>query len=223
MICSRVPRCLNSQSIQTKNRLALQFVIGVLPLAWTAAVSAQSITPASNGTGTVVLQNGGSYTIQGGQLSGDRSNLFYNFERFGLNANETANFLSNPAVRNILGRVGGGDPSIIQGLIQVMGGNSNLYLINPAGILFGANASLNVPAAFTATTANGIGFSNGQWWDGSGVSNYAALTGTPNGFAFTSLQPGAMGASGGWGSTGRISENRRGYKKGAPSGCTPIN
>ncbi|HIK14266.1 MAG TPA: peptidoglycan-binding protein [Leptolyngbyaceae cyanobacterium M33_DOE_097] len=31
------------------------------------------------------------------------------------------------------------------------------------------------------------------------------------------------GASGGWGSTGRISENRRGYKKGAPSGCTPIN
>jgi len=192
MIGSRVPRCLNSQSIQTKNRLALQVVIGVLPLAWANAVSAQSITPASNGTGTVILQNGESYTIQGGQLSGDRANLFHSFGRFGLNPNETANFLANPAIRNILGRVEGGDPSIIQGLIRVTGGNSNMYLINPAGILFGANASLNVPAAFTATTANGIGFGNGQWWDGSGVPDFAALTGTPNGFAFTSLQPGAI-------------------------------
>jgi hypothetical protein len=33
----------------------------------------------------------------------------------------------------------------------------------------------------------------------------------------------ATGASEGWGSTGRISENRRGYKKGAPRGRTPIN
>jgi large exoprotein involved in heme utilization and adhesion len=32
--------------------------------------------------------------------------------------------------------------------------------MNPAGIVFGQNASLNVPAAFTATTANGISIGN---------------------------------------------------------------
>lgn len=186
----RVPRRLNLvPSGQVKKFLLL---LGLLPFAWAVPVSAQSITPAINSTGTVVLQNGGSYTIQGGQLSGDRTNLFHSFERFGLNANEAATFLSNPAIRNILGRVGGGDPSIIQGLIQVTGGNSNLYLINPAGILFGANASLNVPASFTATTANGIGFSNGQWWNGTGTPNYAALVGTPEAFAFGHSQPGAI-------------------------------
>jgi hypothetical protein len=39
----------------------------------------------------------------------------------------------------------GGDASYINGLIQVIGGNSNLFLMNPAGIVFGSNAQLNVP------------------------------------------------------------------------------
>lgn len=65
--------------------------------------------------------------------------------------------MTSPSIRNILGRVTGGNPSIINGLIKVTGGNSNLFLINPAGIIFGAGARLNVPADFTATTANGIG------------------------------------------------------------------
>jgi hypothetical protein len=46
---------------------------------------------------------------------------------------------------------------VINGLIQVTEGKSNLFLMNPAGMIFGPNASLNVPASFTATTANGIG------------------------------------------------------------------
>ncbi|WP_322745265.1 filamentous hemagglutinin N-terminal domain-containing protein [Coleofasciculus sp. LEGE 07081] len=83
------------------------------------------------------------------------------------------------------------DASLINGLIQVTGGNSNLYLMNPAGIVFGENASLNVPAAFTATTANGISFEGG-WFYAVGDNNYQALVGSPNGFAFTMNEPGGI-------------------------------
>ncbi|MGC1395377.1 MAG: choice-of-anchor Q domain-containing protein, partial [Coleofasciculaceae cyanobacterium] len=88
-------------------------------------------------------------------------------------------------------RVVSGNASIINGLIQVTGGNSNLYLMNPAGIIFGQNASLNIPASFTATTANGIGFEGG-WFNAVGNNKYQALIGNPNRFAFAMTQPGSL-------------------------------
>jgi filamentous hemagglutinin family protein len=89
-------------------------------------------------------------------------NLFCNWVSFFnptyhyLDSGQIANFISTPNVQNILGRINGENASVINGLLQVSGGNSNLFLMNPSGIVFGQNATLNVPAAFTATTANGI-------------------------------------------------------------------
>src|SRR5919199_493976 len=154
-------------------------------------VRGQPIQAAPDGTGTLVTPDGNRFDISGGTLSSDRTNLFQSFQRFGLSPGQTANFLSSPEIRNILGRVVGGEPSIINGLIQVTGGNSNLFLMNPAGIVFGAGASLNVPAAFTATTANGIGFGN-NWFNATGTNDYSALVGTPSTFAFTTNQPGSI-------------------------------
>ena len=105
-----------------------------------------------------------------------RSNVFHSFTRFGLNSGETANFISNPTIKNILGGVVGGDASLINGLIQVSGGNSNLLLMNPAGIIFGTNARLDVSGSFLATTASGIGFDSG-WFNGTGANDYPALVG----------------------------------------------
>jgi filamentous hemagglutinin family protein len=138
-----------------------------------------------------VTPEGNRININGGSLSGDGVNLFHSFTEFGLTHEQIANFLSNPSIQNILGRVNGGNPSIINGLIQVSGGSSNLYLMNPSGIIFGPSARLNVPASFTATTATGIGFGS-NWFSASGVNDYAALVGTPNSFAFTLSQPGAI-------------------------------
>lgn len=153
-------------------------------------VIANPITPASDGTGTDVTPNGNRFDIQGGSLSGSDNNLnlFHSFQQFNLDAGQIANFLSNPSIRNILGRVVGGNPSIINGLIQVTGGNSNLFLMNPAGIVFGKDASLNVPASFTATTATGIGFGS-NWFHALGDNNYETLIGTPSQFAFDIAQP----------------------------------
>ncbi|MBW4495392.1 MAG: CHAT domain-containing protein [Oscillatoria princeps RMCB-10] len=173
----------------------LSLLLAVLPYlgAFASATPAlsQPITPARDGTGTTVTPQGNTFNIQGGSLSRDGANLFHSFQKFGLSEGQIANFLSNPDIRNILGRVVGGDASYINGLIQVSGGNSNLFLMNPAGILFGPNASLNVPASFTATTATGIGFGSG-WFNAVGSNDYNVLVGTPSAFNFAVSQPGAI-------------------------------
>ncbi len=152
---------------------------------------AQQIIPNADGTMTVVTQDGNRFDISGGSLSGDGRNLFHSFQEFGLNANQIANFLSNPNIQNILTRVNGGNPSIINGLLQISGGNSNLFILNPNGVIFGPNASLNIPGAFTATTATGISFGDGIF-SAFGDNNFTSLVGNPNGFIFDSLSPGVI-------------------------------
>ncbi|MBD1836100.1 filamentous hemagglutinin N-terminal domain-containing protein [Cyanobacteria bacterium FACHB-472] len=153
------------------------------------------ITPAKDGTGTVATPQGNTIEITGGRLSGDGRNLFHSFEEFGVSTNQTANFISNPQINNILSRIVDGKPSTIAGLIKVTGGTSNLYLMNPSGIVFGANARLDVAGDFNATTANSIGFGS-HLFNASGDNNYAVLSGKPSSFNFTTPQPGAIINSG---------------------------
>ncbi|NEU76261.1 S-layer family protein [Hassallia byssoidea VB512170] len=128
-------------------------------IATASSVLAQSITidgtlsPAQTLTGPV-------YTIPQsvGQTVG--SNLFQSFGRFNLNMGEIANFESAGNIRNILSRVTGGSGSLINGLIFTNSPNVNLFLINPSGIVFGPNASLNVGGSFVASTANALQFGN---------------------------------------------------------------
>ncbi|MBD2128934.1 CHAT domain-containing protein [Microcoleus sp. ZQ-A2] len=174
--------------------------IGLSLLPWVACLicpwnvaQAQPIVPAADGTGTLVTPNSNpnQFDIQGGTQSG--ANLFHSFSQFGLDQGQIANFLSNPTIQNILTRVTGGSASYINGLLQVTGGSSHLYIMNPAGIVFGSNASLNVPASFTATTATGIGLNNNQWFSATEPNNYATLVGQPSNFTFaTSQTPGAV-------------------------------
>lgn len=160
---------------------------------WVAApsVDAQSIRSAGDGTETRVRVEGDRYRITGGQTSGDGANLFHSFEEFGLTADEIAVFRSGADIENILGRITGGDASYINGLIRVLGGDSNLFLMNPAGIVFGENVRLDLGGSFTATTATGIGFENG-WFNVVGTPNYEDLIGTPDRYSFAVEQPGAI-------------------------------
>lgn len=172
------------------------FTATLVVVSWLSGSANAQITGATDGTNTLVNPSENTFNITGGTQAG--SNLFHSFQQFGLNQGQIATFLSNPSIQNILGRVTGGTPSVINGQIQVTGSNANLFLMNPAGIVFGANASLNVPGSFTATTANAIGFQAGPngypgaWFNATGSNDYAALVGTPNGFAFSVPQPGAI-------------------------------
>ncbi len=114
----------------------------------------------SSGLNTVVTTNGNVHSITGGTRPGNGTNLFHSFGEFGVPTNNIANFLNetpNLATSNILGRVTGGNPSNIFGTLQTTEfGNANLFLMNPAGIVFGTNATLNVGGSVTFTTADYI-------------------------------------------------------------------
>ncbi|NOS79853.1 MAG: filamentous hemagglutinin N-terminal domain-containing protein [Nitrospira sp.] len=115
----------------------------------------------SSGLNTVVTTNGNVHSITGGTRPGNGTNLFHSFGEFGVPTNSIASFLNETALptNNILGRVTGGNPSNIFGTVQTTGfDNANLFLMNPAGIIFGPNATLNIGGSvtFTTTTADYI-------------------------------------------------------------------
>ncbi|MGB3189272.1 MAG: CHAT domain-containing protein [Limnoraphis sp.] len=154
-------------------------------------VIAQPIVPEPNSTNTVTHQQGNRIDIEGGKLSSDGANLFHSFTDFNVESGQVANFLSNNSIQNILTRVVGGNASVINGLIQMTGGNANLFLMNPAGVIFGSNASLNVPASFTVTTATGVGLGS-SWFNAIGNNDYASLVETPNAFRFSATSSGSI-------------------------------
>ncbi|PSB16172.1 hypothetical protein C7B65_22340, partial [Phormidesmis priestleyi ULC007] len=96
--------------------------------------------------------------IIGGAQRGQ--NLFHSFREFNVSAGRGAYFFNPDAtIQNILARVTGSNASTILGTLGTFGqGSPNLFLINPNGMIFGANASLNVQGSFVATTANGVKF-----------------------------------------------------------------
>ncbi len=196
-----LPNCLQfsfGASLRTSlTRSLSSFLLAALPLlgAITVTPALAQIVPAADGTNTLVNTTGNQLDITGGQTSSNGTNLFHSFSQFDLNAGQTANFQSNATIQNILGRVVSGNASNINGLIQVSGSQANLYLMNPAGIIFGSNASLNVPASFVATSATSIGMGN-NWFNAAGSNDYTQLNDTPNAFAFTTAQPGSIVNSG---------------------------
>jgi len=113
--------------------------------------------------GTTVTQAGKVFDIDGGTIKG--SNQFHSFDRFSVGTGDTASFNGPNSIANILGRVtglqSGLQQSIIDGTLQSTITGANLYLLNPAGVLFGPNASLNVSGSFHVSTADFIRMEDG--------------------------------------------------------------
>lgn len=96
--------------------------------------------------------------IDGGVSRG--ANLFHSFKQFNVGAGKAVYFTNLAGIENILTRVTGSSRSEILGTLGVLG-TADLFLINPKGIIFGANAQLNVSGSFLASTASGLIFTDG--------------------------------------------------------------
>ena len=129
-----------------------------LPL---TATEAQITLDGSLGPGGSLT--GPNYVIgaQVGQLRG--TNLFHSFGLFNVQTGESATFTGQNFVTNVLSRVTGGQLSTIDGLISTRATmpNANFFLLNPAGVLFGPNATLDVGGSVRVSTADYLRFADG--------------------------------------------------------------
>ncbi|MEG4917887.1 MULTISPECIES: two-partner secretion domain-containing protein [unclassified Microcoleus] len=104
------------------------------------------------------INNLPSDRIEGGATRG--VNLFHSLREFNIPEGRGAYFANPNGIANIFTRVTGGNPSNILGTLGVLG-NSNLFLINPKGIVFGPNARLDLRGSFIGSTGSGVLFDNG--------------------------------------------------------------
>ncbi len=129
-------------------------LVASLLLLWASSASAQIIPDQNWGTESSRL-NGN--LIESGALRG--SNLFHSFQQFNVDPGQSLFFANPVGVQNIFARVTGGVSSI-QGNLGVSG-LANLFLLNPAGVVFGPQATLDVRGAFVTSTASAVQFGNG--------------------------------------------------------------
>ncbi len=148
-------------------------------------------------TGTTGSLAGPDYQITEslGQRTGN--NLFHSFEHFNLLNAETATFSGSTGIRNVISRVTGGQASSIDGTIRSTIPGASLYFINPSGILFGEHAAIDVNSSFHASTADYLGFKNGERFESRmATANPVFTTATPEAFGFLGETPAAIAVSG---------------------------
>ena len=114
----------------------------------TSPVTAQVIPDSTLPVSSTIKKQGNIILIEGGTRTGQ--NLFHSFKELSIPSSSIIYFKNSSDIQNIFTRITGSSISSIDGSIRT-NGTANLFFINPNGIIFGKNASLNVGGSFFAT------------------------------------------------------------------------
>ena len=127
----------------------------IVPL-FIAPAGADIVTDGSLGAAGPLSGPDFQITADLGQQQGN--NLFHSFSRFDIASGESATFSGPASIANIISRVTGGNASTIDGLLRSQISGANLFLLNPAGVLFGPNATLDVSGSLHVSSADYLAF-----------------------------------------------------------------
>lgn len=122
--------------------------------------------------------------IEGGAIRGN--NLFHSFQEFNVGENRSVYFTNPAGIENILTRITGNNASKILGKLGVLG-EANLFLVNPNGILFGPNSSLDIRGSFIATTADEIRLGENGLFSATNPQNSNLLSVEPSALFFNQI------------------------------------
>ena len=123
-------------------------------------------------------------------------NLFHSFGQFSILSGESATFSGPNSISNIIGRVTDGQVSSIDGTIRSTIPGANLYLLNPAGVLFGEHAQVDVGGSFHVSAADYLRLGDGGRFEARTPGN-SVLTAAPvAAFGFLGDAPGKITLNG---------------------------
>lgn len=154
---------------------------------YTIMVMADVMTDGSMGANTELT--GPNFIIPADLGTEAGANLFHSFSEFDLNKEQTATFITSPQTDNIIARVTDHDASVIDGQITTSN-NTNLYLTNPNGIIFGPNTQLDVAGSFHASTASHIYLGDRGVFPSHLTEPSVLSSAPPSAFGFLSSQAG---------------------------------
>ncbi len=180
--------------------VAALFFLHCLGINFVLAQVITNISPDSTlPTNSVIAPNGNVFDITAGTKMG--SNLFHSFQEFNVGQGDAANFVDPGGIANILSRVTGSNVSNIFGQLR-SDSSVNLFFLNPNGVIFGPNSSLDVGGSFHVSTADFVRFEDGNIFysdaalDGSADSLLRAappaafgFLGNPVSFGFSTKTP----------------------------------
>ncbi len=162
----------------------------VLLLIFPLLLQAEVVFDGSLGPNAEGATLSGIFTISEDDGSVKGNNLFHSFSTFNVNSGETASFThSSNQITNIIARVTGDIPTNING---VLNSDASLWIINPNGIMFNENASLNINGAFYATTADYLRFESDERFYAQLDQNSTLSIAEPAAFGFLDSQPAAI-------------------------------
>ena len=122
-----------------------------------------------------------------GRIEGE--NLFHSFTKFSIDKGESATFTGPDTIDNIIGRVTGGESSWIDGILRSEIPGADLFLINPWGIMFGKNATLDIKGSFHASTADYLRLGNTGRYSATKPETSVLTSDPPTAFGFLDDTP----------------------------------
>ncbi|MFH0729972.1 MAG: filamentous hemagglutinin N-terminal domain-containing protein [Pseudomonadota bacterium] len=168
-------------------------IVSTIPFT-VSPVWADIVTDGSLGPAVEIL--GPDYTITADLGVQRGGNLFQSFSRFNIDTGEKALFSGPASISHVISRVTGGQASRIDGALACDIPGADFYFINPAGIVFGPNAALNVGASFFVSTADYVRLCDGGSFSASDSAHSSLTSAPPSAFGFMDSAPGNISIQG---------------------------
>jgi filamentous hemagglutinin family protein len=156
-----------------------RFFFPLVVLLCPTVIHAEALTDGSVGA---IKSLSGNFEVPASLGTTSGTNLFHSFQTFNINSGESATFTGASNITNVISRVTGGKNSTIDGTLRSQVGNADFYFINPAGVVFGKDAKLDVPASFYASTANNLKFKDAVNYSAVDLKNNTLSVSTPEQF-----------------------------------------